>query len=430
MAKPAFDPSKPFEAATKPAFDPNAAFETPDDAPSSLESLGRGVAQGGTLKFADEIAGGAEALWDKLKGSDTPFAEAYRKHRDESRANFDAAEQANPTEFGAGEIAGGIGTGVLAAPLTGGASLGSAVALGAGTGALNALGGSNELDAQAATDALKEGALGGAFGAGGYGVGKLLGKGVSAVGNKIAGVAERGEAAADSAIAGKAADIASESVDSAKGTLGKTTADSFKGLDRAAQLLARGNLSEEEAAPLRAILEGGQAASLDKNLAGNLTTDLGSQLSEQQNARALFEAAQEQYPEELARLTAEMGTPQAALKQLAPLLKRYAAPVVGGAMSLVGKLPGGALIGAGLRPALGAAGRRATSPEVRKQLFGAFGKIGAALQSSPEKLGRYGGVLASAAQRGSDALNQTIFVLGNSDPEFQKIASELDDGAP
>lgn len=425
----AFDWNAHPDAPTAGGFDwnahPDAAAQ--DDGPSSLDSLARGAAQGATFNFADEIAGGGEALLDKLKGSNTPFADAYRKHRDESRANFAAAEKANPAEYGAGQVAGGLGVGLAAAPFTGGASLGSAVALGAGSGALNALGESKDLDKQALINAGEQGLIGAGTGVLGYGAGKVLGKGLDALGSKITGAGEAGVERAEQGIAAKAAGQASEGVDSALGTLGKTTAESFKGVDRAEQLLARGNLSPEEAAPLRELLASERVKGLDKNLAGNLSRDLGGQLDQQSNARALYEEAVAQYPDEVARLTKELGSPKAAVQQLMPLLKRYGAVAAGGVAGMAEGLPGGALVGAGLRPALRAIGRRATTPEVSKQVFNIVGKVGRVLKVNPQALGRYGGVLANAARQGPDALNVAHFVLGQSDPGYQKVVGEIDD---
>lgn len=65
-----------------------------------LESAARGAAQGASLGFADEITGALEAL-----GTD----KTYQQARDESRANYDLAREANPKMTIAGELAGGIG---------------------------------------------------------------------------------------------------------------------------------------------------------------------------------------------------------------------------------------------------------------------------------------------------------------------------------
>lgn len=148
--------------------------------PGQLESLARGAAQGATLGFADELTGAGEAaLVDPFKGkigSLDDLLAAYRQHRDESRAAYKAAQEANPLTYGAGELAGGIAM----APLLGageavqGANVGAkilgAAKAGAAIGAAGALGGS-EADvtqgdiAGAAKDTLEGAGLGAAGGA-------------------------------------------------------------------------------------------------------------------------------------------------------------------------------------------------------------------------------------------------------------------------
>lgn len=72
-----------------------------DTKPGQLESGLRGAAQGLSLGFADEITGALEsAFTDKT----------YEQARDESRANYKSAKDANPITYGAGEIGGGVAT--------------------------------------------------------------------------------------------------------------------------------------------------------------------------------------------------------------------------------------------------------------------------------------------------------------------------------
>jgi hypothetical protein len=123
------------------------------------ESALRGVAQGASFGFADEITAALEAaLTDK----------SYEQARDESRANYKAAEEANPLTYNAANIAGGVGTAFV--PGLNAAKLGSAgarIAAGAAAGGAYGLGGS-EADltkgdvAGAARDTLTGAALGGA----------------------------------------------------------------------------------------------------------------------------------------------------------------------------------------------------------------------------------------------------------------------------
>lgn len=91
--------------------------------PGYLESGARGLAQGASLGFADEISGAAESLF-----TDKPYAQA----RDESRANFKRAEEANPMTYGAGQIGGAVGTAFV--PGMQGAGLAKLAGMGAAAG--------------------------------------------------------------------------------------------------------------------------------------------------------------------------------------------------------------------------------------------------------------------------------------------------------
>lgn len=65
------------------------------------ESFIRGLGQGVSFGFADEIAGGLEALLSE---------KTYEQARNESRRAYADAQKANPITYGAGEIGGAIGT--------------------------------------------------------------------------------------------------------------------------------------------------------------------------------------------------------------------------------------------------------------------------------------------------------------------------------
>ena len=86
---------------------------------SSIESGLRGAAQSASYGTADELTGAGEAALSTVFGSDklSDLLENYRKYRDESRSDYKASEEANPASYLTGEIAGGVGTGLL----TGGA---------------------------------------------------------------------------------------------------------------------------------------------------------------------------------------------------------------------------------------------------------------------------------------------------------------------
>lgn len=187
MNKPKFNPNQPYEAVSKPKFDPSQPFEA-SDTPSQLESGLRGAAQGATLGFSDEIAGGAGALWDSLSPDQKKsFEDLYIQNRDESRSANKAAQEANPITYGASEIGGGVATafvpGLNAGKL---ATLGGRVAANAGLGALAGAGMS---EADNASALAKDAAIGGALAGGlSYGLEKAapyVKQGANYIGQKL-----------------------------------------------------------------------------------------------------------------------------------------------------------------------------------------------------------------------------------------------------
>lgn len=176
LARASMPAGPPPEAAPQPYSE--FGFEPMDQSgvPGRLESFGRGVAQGLTLGFSDEIVGGVESLFtDKT----------YQRARDESRAANKTAEAAHGGYYLGGEITGGLAGGVAAvATLPASApTLGTAVAGGAGYGAVSGLG-SSEADLttlkgenylEAANDMAGGALVGGAAGALGHGIVKGAG---------------------------------------------------------------------------------------------------------------------------------------------------------------------------------------------------------------------------------------------------------------
>lgn len=156
------------------------------------EGLARGAAQGATFGFADEITGGLEALKDVALTDKTmdDLGGLYEQHRDESRADYEASEEASPVanligNIGGGFMVPGLGAGnvalkgikaVKAAPslgkalLTGGFEGGIT---GMASGALSAAGNSEGSGMDLLNDTLAGGLVGGGIGgiAGGAGVG-------------------------------------------------------------------------------------------------------------------------------------------------------------------------------------------------------------------------------------------------------------------
>ena len=155
-------------AVVNPA-DKNAVDTTPKKADkqdiSELESMIRGAAQGATLGFSDEIAGAGEAAGKVLTGTDSikDLLDNYAKYRNESRANNQAAEQANPISYKGGEVAGGIGSMfVPGLNVTKGATILSRMGTGAKIGALAGLGGSEATNLSNTAADVAKGAMSGA----------------------------------------------------------------------------------------------------------------------------------------------------------------------------------------------------------------------------------------------------------------------------
>jgi hypothetical protein len=93
---------------------------------------------------------------------------------------------------------------------------------------------------------------------------------------------------------------------------------------------------------------------------------------------------------------------------------------------------GGALI-AGPAGGLGsaaasAAARRFIAPRISSSAAVGMDKIGDLLKVSPETFGKFGNVLQSAAQRGSQALGATHFLLQQQNPEYQQLMKNIRDG--
>ncbi len=210
VEKPAFDPSKPFEATggDKPAFDPSKPFETTKDN-GKLDAAWQGAKAGAAFNFNDELAGvhaakpkgvpelvgpipvgmiaGAGRLGlNAITGQDPEAMAAYEKARDEERASQAAAKEHHPYIHAAGEVAGSLPS-MAALPEAGilkGAGLGKRMLQGAQVGAeYGALSGAGE------GKDIAERATGAATGAGsgivGGAVAPLIGAGAGLIYDKF-----------------------------------------------------------------------------------------------------------------------------------------------------------------------------------------------------------------------------------------------------
>lgn len=167
-------------------FDPQFVKE----AKEPFQDFKRGVTQGATLNFGDELSGlkeGAKAAFTGGGGEDyvNQIINAYRQGRDEERNLNKIADERSPWLYGGGQLAGGIalgaatgGTGAVAGGL--GRQVAVNAARGLAEGAAAGLGNS-EADltkgelGQAAVDT----AMGATLGAGAGAVGTLAGAGLA-----------------------------------------------------------------------------------------------------------------------------------------------------------------------------------------------------------------------------------------------------------
>jgi len=102
---------------------------------TKIADRGRAFAQGATLGFSDEIYGGAKGVLTR-DYENTSIADAARAGIQEQREKLAEFKEDNPYEAMAYETGGAFGTGLLTAPLTGGASLAPSLGRMAAVGAL------------------------------------------------------------------------------------------------------------------------------------------------------------------------------------------------------------------------------------------------------------------------------------------------------
>jgi hypothetical protein len=159
-------PAAPAAGAGSRSLDELAAAYAPPEPekeePGLLESGLRGIKQGVTLGFGDEITAALEQTFSNT---------TYKQARDEARANDAAAREAHPVGFGLGEILGNVGIGVATGGVAGAAAkLGvrGVAGLAGAEGALQGVGSSDSTNAgDLAREALVGGATGAALGAAG-----------------------------------------------------------------------------------------------------------------------------------------------------------------------------------------------------------------------------------------------------------------------
>ena len=137
-----------------------------------LKSFGKGMGAGASLGFLDEAT--AAILTPFLNEAGQSYLDTYRQLRSDARESLAKGQSDNPLAYGTGQFVGGTSA-ILATPLRGTATLGSALKTGAAAGGIEGYGSSNSEDVgNQIYDAVKGAALGTAGGAAGYGLGKIV----------------------------------------------------------------------------------------------------------------------------------------------------------------------------------------------------------------------------------------------------------------
>jgi hypothetical protein len=239
--------------------------------------------------------------------------------------------------------------------IPGGATVKGATAIG---GALGLLGSESDDPAQLA----KEGAINAVTAGAGTKLLQLLGRGASAVGERLLPRAEAFRDSIMSQIADRSASAAEKAAASAQGTSGAVHGQALRSLERLGMTEA---LPASEVAANQAALATPEAQALATKAAQRVRAELPGKMAQVESADALAaqtaaDAAAARSPEAVAAMEKEMRSETAKR-----LLLRYLLPA--GAGYAAGELAGGhggvgAIAGFGSRPMLRALLRGATSP--------------------------------------------------------------------
>ena len=470
------------DADEKSAFDFDAYPDDKQQEPSvsQLESGARGVAQGASFGFADEATGVLEAAKDWLANDPKGFMANYQKHRDESRANYKAAEGANPTSYMAGQFGGALAPAIL----SGGTSIPALAAQGAAQGL-----GASEADltqgdvSGAARDAAIGSAIGGAAGVAGKAISKIpFGKAASYVSDKLGDAAEK--------LAEKATGATGRQAEKFEEKAGRELLD--RGLvkfgDSPEVIASRiGKASDEAGTAIQQALEEldakGVTASVEnvasaiegrirelsetpgnEKIINQLTAELDNLYGRGQSSLPISkgEIAKRNYqgqtnyssPEAEKKASAQLASAfreevEASALNADPALagkftegkKTYGllAPVKEAAEKRAAQLnqsPFGGLLDAtaglyGLsdpdsfsgKAALAIAGRRFITPRIASSGAVIADNLSDIVAKAPQLLGKFAKPLEEASARGGNSLAATHFILQQINPEYRKIAN-------
>lgn len=436
------------DAPSRPAADPKA-FNWDDyaDDVSQGRTAALGVAQGGTMGFADEIGGaiGAATMNEPVRANleilpdDSPEVVALKKQmqaeqgdvpsnyqlvRDNMRGEWSDAKKVNPGTAFVSELAGG-----LAVPIPGGAAAqgtkigarllragGQGAAMGAAYGA-----GSSEADllkGEVGDFAIDTG-LGALAGAGGGVIGEGVGSTLGWAGRKIKGGFQKNADDATADLLAQESEKLTKRGRSIQGEFGKAVQEPVGNLDRFELALKRLPPGPERDA-VEAYLNSPEAIDLLKNAVMNKLDDaprLHGVMDEKKLAHEAFQASKAQ---ELANRVANAGS-NAIKEQVKPrimkLAHRFVPPAVG---ALIGG-PAGFIAGGVASFAQGAPGliirNLVRSPAARQTFWRALLKVTGGSQQKAAGLLR---PLMAAEAKGDKALATTAYVLSQKFPEIRE----------
>lgn len=407
-----------------------------DASVGGLESVLEGAKQGLTLGLGDEMGALLEAGLLKASGDPRSMSEQYRLARELNRREMKEAQRANPAEFIAGEVGGGLllpggaakGAGTAAKALTTGQKFGQAAKMGAGLGAGYGAG-TSEAD-------LLEGDVGGfaldtAIGAGAGVLGGVAGEGMGQaagyLGRKMKGAFQRGSDDAMTDLVAQKTEAVDKGIRSQKSEFGAAVADPSRGLDvmrRARDSLPPG--PERDA--IEAFLASPAALDLEKGVALNQLSRAPEQLAKMTEKRAAYEAAVAGKPAAV-QSAVDDALQNFGKKQVKPRLAtlghRFLPAIATGAIGAAIGGSEGAGIGAGVGSLLSLGiGRPGViirnlirSPEVRHKFYNALLRLTGGNQQKAAGLLR---PLMAAEQRGDRALATTAYVLSQKSPEMRE----------
>jgi hypothetical protein len=188
------DTIKPIEATPADSGTPSkswrdsiAPIPSQDDQPTNLGDLLKGLGQGATLGYGDELLGALQAGKDVATGdkSISDIGSLYRLHQQANQQAFDEAKARSQYLTSGGEIAGSLIPAIATMGGSAEASLGARMLQGAGIGAVAGAGGSHGTIEQDPTDILKDAGGSAVLGAAVPAAFSAIGGAAKGVGNKL-----------------------------------------------------------------------------------------------------------------------------------------------------------------------------------------------------------------------------------------------------